>query len=173
MSAALAAVSPIANTPMEATIRRFMMHSPDLVSERSKTIRYGLCCLIKATVGLNPRDRTVPPSPLVRSVPSSAPYHQERETAGRVTYAWRGTTTPRCVIGNAHPAAERQRLVRGGQCIIMQMATAGRLCAQFACRIERAAFGARQAVDDCERSRRKSKCIHAKGDSVERCPTDS
>jgi hypothetical protein len=56
----------------------------------------------------------------------------------------------------------------------MQMATAGSPCAQFARRIERcnAAFGARRSVDDCERSRRKSKCLHAVDDSVQECPTD-
>jgi hypothetical protein len=33
-------------------------------------------------------------------------------------------TFPISVIANSHPAAERERLVRGGQCSIMQMATA-------------------------------------------------
>src|SRR5262245_56247303 len=63
------------------------------------------------------------------------------------------------VIGNAHAAAERQRLVRGGQFTIVQMAAAGGLCTVFACRIERcnAAFGACRAVDGCERSRRNDK----------------
>jgi hypothetical protein len=71
-------------------------------------------------------------------------------------------TAPISAVGNSHPAAERQRLVRGGQCTIMQSATAGRLCAQFACGIERgnAAFGARRGIDDCERSRRNGKCLH-------------
>jgi len=54
-------------------------------------------------------------------------------------------TAPISVIGNAHLAPEGQRLVRGGQCTIVQMATARRVCAQLACRIERcnAAFGTR------------------------------
>jgi hypothetical protein len=42
-------------------------------------------------------------------------------------------TAPISVIGNAHPAPEWQRLVRGGQCTIIQMLTAGRVCAEFAC----------------------------------------
>ena len=37
-------------------------------------------------------------------------------------------TVPIGVIGHAHAAAERQRLVRGGQFTIVQMATAGSLC---------------------------------------------
>jgi hypothetical protein len=76
------------------------------------------------------------------------------------------------VIGNAHSAPEGQCFMRGGQCAIMQSATAGSPCAKFSRRIMRCdtAFGARCSHHGREYGRRKDKCLHAFDYSVEERP---
>ena len=78
------------------------------------------------------------------------------------------------MVGNTPAATEWQCPVRSCQRPIVQGATTGSPCAQFARRIVRcdAALGARRSDDGRERSRRKEKCLHAVDYSVEGRPTD-
>jgi len=64
--------------------------------------------------------------------------------------------------------------MRGGQCAIVQSATASSPCALFVRRIMRcnATFGARRSDRGRERSRRKAKRLHVVDYSVEGRPTD-